>query len=111
MLLRLHDHPDDDLEDLARHLRIPALSLAPLLEVLVERDLVAMNGDVEHAKAEVPSFRLTELGQLDIERLVVARRDSLSELVAEWSPEQHVELAQLLTRLASQLGHAPAPTG
>jgi len=109
MLLRLHDRPADDLGDLALHLRVPPSSLEPLIDALVERGLVASNGSVEHAMPEIPRFSLTDQGQLDIERLAAARRDTLSEFVADWAPERHVELAELLTRLARESIDDPVP--
>jgi EmrB/QacA subfamily drug resistance transporter len=109
MLLRIHDHPADDLGDLARHLRVPSSSLAPLIDALVERGLVAFDGNVEHAMLEIRRFSLTDQGQLDIERLAAARRDILSELVADWAPEHHVELAELLTLLARESMDDPVP--
>ena len=109
MLLRIHDRPADDLGDLARHLRVPPSSLEPLIDALVERGLVASNGNVEHATPDIPRFSLTDQGQLDIERLAAARHDTLSELVADWAPERHAELAELLTRLARESIDDPVP--
>jgi hypothetical protein len=42
------------------------------------------------------------------ERLVAERRASLARLCAGWSPEQHADLAGLLTRLARELSREPA---
>jgi hypothetical protein len=40
---------------------------------------------------------------------VTARRKGLAELLSDWSPEQHEELAGLLSRLARELvADAPA---
>ena len=52
---------------------------------------------------------LTAEGQAAAERLVTARRDALSDLVKDWDPEHHAELAAMLTRLARQLAEGPAP--
>jgi EmrB/QacA subfamily drug resistance transporter len=111
MLLRLQDHPDDNLEDLARRLRIPASSLVPLFDALVERGLATSNGEVAGVAAEATSLRLTDHGRFDVEQLVIARRETLSDFVAEWSPERHTELGDLLTRLAEELVRDPAPAG
>ena len=48
-------------------------------------------------------------GQAAANRLVTARRDALSDLVQDWNPEQHAELAAMLTRLARYLAEGPAP--
>lgn len=41
------------------------------------------------------------------DRLLAARKERLGELLEGWSPEQHDELAALLTRLADDLAHDP----
>jgi hypothetical protein len=46
---------------------------------------------------------LTPAGEAVLERLVTARRERLSEHLDGWSPEQHEELARVLTRLAREL--------
>jgi DNA-binding MarR family transcriptional regulator len=38
-----------------------------------------------------------------VERFVVARRDMLAQLLKDWSPEEHAELALMLDRLARDL--------
>ena len=40
---------------------------------------------------------------------MTARRDALADLVQDWNPEQHAELAAMLTRLARYLAEGPAP--
>ena len=55
---------------------------------------------------------LTPAGQEAVEKLVAARRASLARLLDGWSPEQHHDLAELLTRLANELaGERPAAIG
>jgi hypothetical protein len=41
---------------------------------------------------------------------VVAQREVLAELVADWSPEEPTELAALLTRLANRFADDPLTT-
>ena len=48
-------------------------------------------------------LRLTASGRSAADRLFTARRDGLRELLADWSPEQHAELAELLTKLSRAL--------
>ena len=50
-----------------------------------------------------PTYTLTPAGQEAVEKLIAARRASLARLLEGWSPDQHVDLAQLLTRLAGEL--------
>jgi EmrB/QacA subfamily drug resistance transporter len=45
-------------------------------------------------------LRLTPAGQAAADRLFTARREGLRELLADWSPEQHAELADLLNKLS-----------
>jgi DNA-binding MarR family transcriptional regulator len=46
---------------------------------------------------------LTPPGEVVLDRLVAARRERLAEHLKGWSPEQHDELARMLTRLARDL--------
>jgi EmrB/QacA subfamily drug resistance transporter len=48
-------------------------------------------------------------GEAAATQLVTARRDALSDLVQDWDPEHHAELAAMLTRLARYLAEGPAP--
>jgi DNA-binding MarR family transcriptional regulator len=45
-------------------------------------------------------LNLTPAGHAAADRLFAARREGLRELLADWSPEQHAELAELLNRLS-----------
>jgi DNA-binding MarR family transcriptional regulator len=52
---------------------------------------------------------LTPAGQETVTKLIAERRAGLARLLEGWSPDQHDELAQLLTRLANELvGERPA---
>jgi EmrB/QacA subfamily drug resistance transporter len=46
------------------------------------------------------TLNLTPSGYAAADRLFAARREGLRELLADWSPEQHAELADLLNRLS-----------
>jgi EmrB/QacA subfamily drug resistance transporter len=46
------------------------------------------------------TLNLTTSGHAAADRLFAARREGLRELLADWSPEQHAELADLLNRLS-----------
>jgi DNA-binding MarR family transcriptional regulator len=55
------------------------------------------------------TYTLTPAGQEAVEKLIAARRAGLARLLDGWSPDQHVDVAQLLTRLAGELvGERPA---
>ena len=72
---------------------VPAERVAAGLARLEEDGLVSANG------ARV----LTAAGQDALARVVAARRERLCEHLEGWSPEQHEELARVLTRLARDL--------
>jgi len=46
---------------------------------------------------------LTEAGQHAFDELFQARHDAVARLAADWQPEQHPRLLELLTRLTHQL--------
>ena len=46
---------------------------------------------------------LTPEGEVALEKLVAARRERLCEHLEGWSPDQHAELARVLTRIARDL--------
>ena len=47
--------------------------------------------------------QLTEAGQRAFDDLFQARHDAIGRLAADWQPEQHPRLLELLTRLTHQL--------
>ena len=54
--------------------------------------------------------RLTAAGTEALRRLETARRERIGELLADWSPEEHRQVAELLRRYASDVpDEAPAP--
>jgi EmrB/QacA subfamily drug resistance transporter len=110
MLLRMLDHPNMTLWGLAEMLQISPATLAPFVEHLVERGLVVPD-DMSLAKTpgHGATLQLTESGADAAETLITARRDALAELVEDWSPDQHAELARFLNHMARQLMADPAP--
>jgi DNA-binding MarR family transcriptional regulator len=80
--------------ELARQAGVTVEYGKPYVDQLVERGLVTRDDG---------TLQLTPAGHAAADRLFAARRDLLANLVADWSPEQHAELAQLLNRLAREL--------
>jgi MFS family permease len=72
---------------------VPGERVAAGLQRLESDGLVSVNG----------ARLLTPEGEAVVERLVAARRERLCEHLEGWSPEQHDELARVLTRLARDL--------
>jgi len=66
----------------------------PYVDRLVAEGLVGREAGI---------LRLTAAGQAAADRLFTARRQGLRELLADWSPEQHAELADLLNKLSRAL--------
>ncbi len=56
-----------------------------------------------HRAGRVPALVLTPAGSEVLERLVIARREQLAELFAEWGPEKHERIVKMLNRLAREL--------
>jgi hypothetical protein len=123
MLLRVHEHPGDDVPALSQHLELPEDTIRLLLGNLIGRGLVSSASPARPA-AGVPgetgvpggppvglhgAVTLTASGEAAAERLVGARHDAVADLVADWNPEQHAELAALLRKLARHLAEGPAP--
>jgi EmrB/QacA subfamily drug resistance transporter len=124
LLLRIHEHPEDDVAARSERLGLPEDTVRLLLSNLAGRGLVTSANGTVRSGAGVPDatgvpggpaiggdgqVSLTGQGEAAAARLVTARRDALSDLVQDWDPEHHAELAAMLTRLARHLAEGPAP--
>jgi DNA-binding MarR family transcriptional regulator len=96
LLLRLDEDGADDDAALATRLRSSDDDLRPLLA-----DLRA------HAFVEASRPRLTEAGEEAAARLTRARCDEIETLLADWQPEEHAEVLQLVERFARSLSKTP----
>ncbi len=110
LLYRLEGHPDLTVGALAERVRAAPADLLPFFERaeaerLLRRADSASDPSVVAADRAVAGRRyvLTDSGRAALDRLLAARREGLSELLRDYSPEQHAELADLLTRLARTL--------
>jgi DNA-binding MarR family transcriptional regulator len=74
----------------------------PMDRVLGGIERLESDGLVERREQGGP-LALTPAGVAVLDRLVAARRERLCEHLEGWSPEQHDELARVLTRLARDL--------
>ncbi|HWF49578.1 MAG TPA: MFS transporter [Solirubrobacteraceae bacterium] len=107
LLVRLSEDPYTDLEEVSRRFAVPLEVTHKAREELEERAMVVPTEPAEGAGP--PADTVTAAGQEAVEKLVAARRASLARLLEGWSPEQHVDVAHLLTRLANELaGERPA---
>jgi DNA-binding MarR family transcriptional regulator len=98
LLLRVHDHPDASLTALAQRLGIPSARLEAVIERLATSGLL----ETHPLGPDQQDCRLspTGAGKITLDRLAIARRDGLAELLQDWAPEQHPELERLLAELA-----------
>ncbi len=97
MLYRLADRPECSLEEVGARLKVDPERLEEAVDSLVEAGLV------ERDVAAGGMLVLTDSGRSAIERLTVARRDSMTELLEGWDPETHPEVVEMVRRLAKSL--------
>jgi len=108
LLVRLSEDPHIDLAEVSRRFDVPLEVAQRALAEIKERGMV-VEAQAPEAATTAPVRTLTPAGEEAVAKLVAARRASLARLLEGWSPEQHVDIAQLLTRLANELaGERPA---
>jgi DNA-binding MarR family transcriptional regulator len=105
-LAQIDRDPDSTPGELARtHSVDPARLLAAFGE-LKARGMIEKSGA---DPASPPRHALTPAGRDAFRRLDDARRERVAELLADWSPDQHRQVAELLRRYASDVpDEAPA---
>jgi EmrB/QacA subfamily drug resistance transporter len=80
--------------ELARQAGVTVAEGHPVAEQLVSRGLITRNDGV---------LALTSDGERTADKLFVAEHDWMEHMLAGWSPEQHAELDDVLTRLSRAL--------
>ncbi len=113
LLVRLQEDPGAHIAQLCSSFDVPLEVAEHALDELEERSLLTLDpdrgaaggadGDPRHARVT----GLTPAGDDMATRLVEERRASLSRLCDGWEPEQHPDLAGLLSRLARELCREP----
>ncbi|MGA2835664.1 MAG: MFS transporter [Acidimicrobiales bacterium] len=98
LLYRLADRPDSTVEEVARQLDVDPVHLHASVDALASAGMIERTGG-----GTGPRLVLTDAGRDGIARLTTARRDSLSELLEGWEPEEHPEVVELVHRLAGAL--------
>jgi len=96
LIAHLHNDPAMDIPAMSREFDIPETATAGALQQLAMRGYVTL--DDAGAVTGV-----TDAGHQVAEKLIAERRASLERLVDGWSPNDHPDLAGLLTRLAREL--------
>jgi DNA-binding MarR family transcriptional regulator len=98
LLYRLSENPACTTTDLARHLKVDPILIAPGVEGLVAAGMIeARSRDGDH------DFHVTARGVDAMERLTEARRSGLTELLEGWNPEEHPEVIEMVKDLAHSL--------
>ncbi len=108
LIVRLDEDPGADVAALCRSFDIPAeVGERALLEL--EQQALLVNTAPEASRGDGASLarELTPAGRDTAQKLVAERRASLARLCEGWAPEQHPDLAGLLTRLANELAQQP----
>ncbi len=98
MLYRLADRPDCTLDEVGERLHVDPERLEPGVDSLVAGGLVARLGPEAECQLVI-----TDAGRAAIDRLTVARRQSLTELLEGWDPETHPEVVDMVRNLAKSL--------
>jgi EmrB/QacA subfamily drug resistance transporter len=104
LIVRLQENPHADIAALCEAFDIPAAVGQQALHELDARGLLAEPSPGENGAENHP---LTAPGEQIVKTLIDERRASLARLCAGWAPEEHAELAGLLTRLARELALEP----
>jgi EmrB/QacA subfamily drug resistance transporter len=123
LIVRLNEDPTTSIPALCESFDIPVVVGERALRELQDRALVvtgaaapagpapaapaAPAGAIRQRQSTVTG--LTPEGEEIVNRLVEERRASLARLCEGWAPEQHPDLAGLLSRLASELVRDPSP--
>jgi EmrB/QacA subfamily drug resistance transporter len=94
VLARLAKHGDAAGVELAREAGVSVETGRPYVDKLVRLGMVQRDDGM---------LLLTPAGSAAADRLFAARREGLERLLADWSPEQHAELARMLDRLSHAL--------
>jgi len=93
------------LAHLAKHGKIKGTELAAEAGVTVEYGRPYVDRLVERGwvRREDGMLVLTDAGSGAADQVFAARREGLEQLLADWSPEQHADLAHMLDRLSRAL--------
>ena len=101
LLVRTERTPDEDFVALARASGVAADRIDAAWGELVERGLLSLAADT--ADVPTPRFKLTDAGCAVLDKLVVARREHLAELAADWNPDEDGDAAEYLRDAAREM--------
>ena len=98
LLVRIHDDPATDVPAVADAYDVPLDVANRALGELEDKAMIERGG---------PPRALTVVGREASEKLIAARRERFARLLDGWDEDGEQRLAQLLTRLADELGAEP----
>ena len=98
--------PQASPHELARLHSVDPARLVAAFQELEARGMIEKSGA---PPGELPGRALTATGRETLRRLDAARLERIGELLADWSPDQHRQVAELLRRYASVPDDAPGP--
>ena len=96
LLARLSEAAPADLESLARRAQLEFPTLTHARDRLLEHELIALCPD--HADA----YELTDPGHATLTRLTQTGEQRLADLLEDWRPQEHPDLARLIVSLARE---------
>jgi EmrB/QacA subfamily drug resistance transporter len=94
LLARLSTNPSMQLEDLARRSQVPIARLREARNTLCDRHLIVASDGGQ------AGLELTGAGQAVLAQLSTTGAQRLSELLEDWRPDEHPDLARLIATLA-----------
>ncbi len=94
LLARLSEAAPADLDSLASRAQLEVSTLAHARDRLLQRRLIAL------CAGHQDSYQLTDEGHATLTRLTQTGEQRLADLLEDWRPEEHPDLAQLIVDLA-----------
>ena len=95
MLARLGERAPMTLASLSAELKIPQAALSAPVDALRQRGIIR--------QSEGGFLVLTATGEAMRDRVVAARRQGITDMLARWQPEQHPEVLALIERYSQAL--------
>jgi EmrB/QacA subfamily drug resistance transporter len=98
LLYRLADREATSTEEVSARLKADPAVLREAVEALVAAGMVEVV-----TKNGAQNVAITPIGEEAIEKLTIARRQSLTEVLEGWDPEDHPEVVEMIRQLAHAL--------